>query len=127
MVHALLDVFRCLNDPCMKSVLTVEYAKALVADLAHACLLRSSENIPEEDASTISKRDKGKGSMEQQQGGKQGQSSKNRSTKRVNESSSSSEGILSDSPAYSTARVIEDVEQVLICLGNPITNQCIQP
>jgi len=125
MVLALLDVFRCLNNPCMKSVLTVEYAKTLVADLAHACLLRSGEGISEEDTSTMSKQDKGKGSMEQQQGGKQGQSSKNRSSKRVNESSSSSsEGISFDSPpTYSTARVIEDVEQVLICLGNSITNE----
>ena len=125
MVRALLDVFRCLNDPCMKSVLTVEYVKTLVADLAHACLLRSSESILlEEDAVSVSKRDKGKGSasVEQQQG-KQGQSSKHRSSKRTNEPSSSSEEASSDSSTYTTAHVIEDVEQVLICLGSPTTNQ----
>ena len=131
MVRALLDVFRCLNDPCMKSVLTVEYAKTLVADLSHACLLRSSESISEEDISSMSKRDKGKKGVVEQQ---QGQSSKRSSSKRTTEltastssSSSSSEEPSYDSSAYTTARVVEDVEQVLICLGSPMTNQRTRP
>jgi hypothetical protein len=87
-VASLLDVFQSLNDRRLKALLSVEYAKTLVADSVHFCLAAATNGAVSTLFPTGSKQ-KGKG--------------KGKKNKDV---------------IFDQARVAKDVEHVLLCLGS---------
>ena len=87
-VASLLDVFQRLNDRRLKALLSVEYAKTLVADNVHFCLAAATNGAVSTLFPTGSKL-KGKG-----------------------------KGKKSKDVIFDQARVAKDVEHVLLCLGS---------
>lgn len=89
-VASLLDVFQCLNDVRLKALLSVEYAKTLVADTVYSCLTAAADVT-----ALFSNKDKEK-------------------TKKVKK------GVEKDKVTnlMFAARVPKDVEQVLLCIGS---------
>jgi hypothetical protein len=87
-VASLLDVFQSLNDRRLKALLSVEYAKTLVADNVHFCLAAATNGAVSTLFPTGSKpMGKGKGKK-------------------------------SKDVIFDQARVAKDVEHVLLCLGS---------
>ena len=112
-IACLLNVFGCLNDPNLKALLSVEYAKTLVGDTAHCCLAAARiddmsilfDNTMEIINKTV-KNDKEK-------------KEKKEKSKKINEMI-----------YFTEKRISSDVKQVLLCLGTARSSQlqksCLQ-
>jgi hypothetical protein len=102
LLGALLDAFRCMNDPRLCRVLTVEYSKTLVLDMAQLCLPVAQISAIASIASS---------------------SSSSSSTAKPKKTPSKAKATTAESAAYSLSRVSADVEQVLLCLGSAKSTQ----
>ena len=112
-IGCLLNVFKCLNDPLLKALLSVEYAKTLIADNAYYCLnsaggllgkTTSNTTLIGSEVEKLSKGDKSEKSKKDKKKLKESES----------ENENNNENNLN---IFNQNRIAKDVEQVLLCLG----------
>ena len=115
-IGSLLNVFRSLNDPNLKALLSVEYAKTLVGDTAHHCLAAAKID----DVSILFDN-----SVEIMNKTVKNDKEKKEKNKKIIEMMKDNE-----TSSFTEKRISSDVKQVLLCLGTArslqLQKSCLQ-